>query len=187
MALATQWVLCEESGILAENGACPDHGGDACLVVFVPKPAKETELQRENRMLRGLVQTNPEWSCPHGANPRKSMALCPLGSACACAADRLAALLPEAQQPLIETLREALAKAQAYAEEYRLHVRAHIRAGALDHIPEDEVRKLGPTLESCQCAACQRIRRASASSIDFGDTAVRLLAEKVRKGERRRE
>lgn len=27
------WVVCEDSGALAYNGQCEEHGGDACLIV----------------------------------------------------------------------------------------------------------------------------------------------------------
>lgn len=52
----------------------------------------EEDLRRENDVLRGLVQTNPEWKCPYGMQV-ETMGLCPLGfPGCNCADDRIAIL-----------------------------------------------------------------------------------------------
>jgi len=49
-------------------------------------------LENENRILRGLVQTNIDWKCPYGVQV-SNMGLCPLGfPGCACADDRIAVL-----------------------------------------------------------------------------------------------
>ena len=48
--------------------------------------------QDENRILRGLVQTNPDWKCPHG-EAVDCIGKCPRGfPGCACGDDRIAIL-----------------------------------------------------------------------------------------------
>lgn len=51
-----------------------------------------SDLVDQNRILRGLVQTNPDWKCPHGMDV-PTMGHCPAGfPGCACADDRIAVL-----------------------------------------------------------------------------------------------
>ncbi len=54
--------------------------------------AERDTLKDENRILRGLIQTNPDWRCPHGFDV-PTMGHCPSGfPGCACADDRIAVL-----------------------------------------------------------------------------------------------
>jgi hypothetical protein len=47
-------------------------------------------IKKENLVLRGLVQTNPDWKCPYGVNHTPNLGMCPSGfPGCACADDRM--------------------------------------------------------------------------------------------------
>jgi len=55
-------------------------------------------LEAENRILRGLVQTNPEWKCAHGLDV-DHIGKCPSGfPGCACADDRIAVLCEDEER-----------------------------------------------------------------------------------------
>jgi len=61
-------------------------------------------LRDQERILRGLVQVNPEWSCVHGYDIA-SIGLCPDGfPGCACADDRLSVLC-EDEERIVSKLR----------------------------------------------------------------------------------
>jgi len=59
------------------------------------EPGEIERLRKENTILRGLVQHNPEWKCTYGyldadKQPLKAMGFCPLGfPGCGCADDLL--------------------------------------------------------------------------------------------------
>ena len=100
------------------------------------------DLIRENEVLRGLVQTNPEWKCPYGVNSRSSMGFCSLGfPGCLCADDRIGVEIVEA------------------AENARLRVGLSRAAGAL-RIAEQFIDATRPGAEM----ALQEIRKASQRS-----------------------
>lgn len=79
------------------------------------------ELRAEDRVLRGLVQTNPEWKCPHGVlahdgQPLREMGFCPLGfPGCGCADDRIAVLC-EDEERIVSKLRERVRELEADRE-----------------------------------------------------------------------
>jgi hypothetical protein len=65
-------------------------------------PDEADRLDAENRILRGLVQTNPSFRCPHGLSVT-NIALCPLGfPGCACADDRLAVTIEDGARLVAE-------------------------------------------------------------------------------------
>ena len=74
-----------------ENTALQSRLDDAEAPVIHTGMSRE-ELEGENRILRGLVQTNPDWKCHHGMNVT-DIGFCPSGfPGCACADDRIAVL-----------------------------------------------------------------------------------------------
>jgi hypothetical protein len=78
---------CQENG----SGNLGDDELD-CLSGLRDARAEIERLKAENRILRGLVQTNPDWKCPHRIH-NGSLVECPLGfPGCACADDRIAVL-----------------------------------------------------------------------------------------------
>jgi hypothetical protein len=69
--------------------------------------AEADRLAVENRILRGLVQTNPSFRCPHGMGVT-DISLCPLGfPGCACADDRLAITIEDGARLIAERDRVA--------------------------------------------------------------------------------
>lgn len=78
--------------------------------------ARRGSLEAENRILRGLVQTNPDWRCPHGMNV-DNIAKCPAGfPGCACADDRIAVLCEDGSR-VIDNLRSENALLRAHTKE----------------------------------------------------------------------
>lgn len=65
-------------------------------------------VEAENRILRGAIQMNPDWKCPHGYAV-DNIGKCPLGfPGCACADDRIAVYC-EDEERIVSRLRAALA------------------------------------------------------------------------------
>lgn len=139
---------------------------------------KESELQRENRLLRGLVQTNEKWRCPYGAVPKgKTMAHCTLGfPGCSCADDRLAGLLPEEERQVVDALRKEVEGLRALVAELRAHNRAHFLVAAADNMPGDITAELRTTLNHCPCPTCKRIRTATGESIKVAEALIEAMA-----------
>jgi len=81
--------------------------------------AAREPLIAENRILRGLVQTNPDWKCPHGETV-DNIGKCPSGfPGCACADDRISVLCEDEERIVsglraeVERLKENLKTASA--------------------------------------------------------------------------
>ncbi len=166
--------LCTEKGALADaQGVCSVHHTPECVADFHQEPPPESRIQAENRVLRGLIQTNPEWRCPFGVNPKPTMEHCPLGfPGCACADDRLSVLIEDSERVLeaIKTQRdELLVKSTRFA----MTIAIINRQLTVADMPSWVREALEPTLKTCKCDTCRAVKHAAAEStralvIDLG-------------------
>lgn len=156
------YTLCRDTGKLCPDGVCPEHGPDHnCVTEYTAEPRKASELQQENRILRGLVQTNPEWKCPYGYNAKPAMGFCPLGfPGCACADDRLS-ILCEDEERVLQGMRERIGELRARLAAFQVENLSLGRIVTALDTPAWVREELGPTLDSCRCTTCQAVKGAA--------------------------
>lgn len=91
----------------------------AALLALADEVERLRGVEAENRILRGAVQMNPDWKCPHGYAV-DNIGKCPLGfPGCACADDRIAVLCDD-EERIVSRLRATQLPAELREEARRL-------------------------------------------------------------------
>jgi len=118
--------------------------------------AEIARLEPQTRILRGLVQTNPEWKCPHGYDV-PTMGHCPAGfPGCACADDRIAVLC-EDETRVVSGLRAEVARLRVLLQNGEEVIENYTAEHCLDTV-----------CSPCLSMAARSMRHALEAELDAG-------------------